>query len=170
MLLYKEPWFLDNILLYNVLNWLIRLIYNLLYFISDILDGDIKSILDVLWLIILNYAVHSIGKFTMISNISSLAVHVFTYLCYNEVLLILCTYLFWEPTISQLVSMIIVYYLYVKYLLTSKYMVHLIHKFHKEYHPMKNGDSTVSPMYTVWIVKRVPKNESVKMIVRANYI
>jgi len=109
MLLYKEPWFLDNILLYNVLNWLIRLIYNLLYFISDILDGDIKSILDVLWLIILNYAVHSIGKFTMISNIASLAVHVFTYLCYNELLLILWTYLFWEPNISQLVSMIIVY-------------------------------------------------------------
>lgn len=29
---------------------------------QDILDGDIKSILDVLWLIILNYAVHSIGS------------------------------------------------------------------------------------------------------------
>ncbi|XP_053392864.1 serine/arginine repetitive matrix protein 2-like isoform X4 [Mercenaria mercenaria] len=29
---------------------------------QDILDGDIKSILDVLWLIILNYSVHSIGS------------------------------------------------------------------------------------------------------------
>ncbi|XP_052815975.1 uncharacterized protein LOC128242741 isoform X1 [Mya arenaria] len=30
--------------------------------LQNILDGDIKSILDVLWLIILNYSVHSIGS------------------------------------------------------------------------------------------------------------
>ena len=32
-------------------------------FLSDILDGDIKSILDVLWLIILNYGIHSVSKY-----------------------------------------------------------------------------------------------------------
>ncbi|KAK3090558.1 hypothetical protein FSP39_012682 [Pinctada imbricata] len=29
---------------------------------QDILDGDVKSMLDVLWLIILNYGIHSIGR------------------------------------------------------------------------------------------------------------
>ncbi|KAH3860625.1 hypothetical protein DPMN_023535, partial [Dreissena polymorpha] len=29
---------------------------------QDVLDGDIKSILDILWLIILNYGVHTIGS------------------------------------------------------------------------------------------------------------
>ena len=32
------------------------------FFLADILDGDVKSMLDILWLIILNYGIHSIGK------------------------------------------------------------------------------------------------------------
>lgn len=29
---------------------------------TDVIDGDIKSILDLMWLLILNYGVHSIGE------------------------------------------------------------------------------------------------------------
>ena len=30
---------------------------------SDLLDGDVKCLLDVLWLIILNYSIHDIGQY-----------------------------------------------------------------------------------------------------------
>ena len=43
-----------------------RIIRNVIMFNSslpDILDGDIKSILDVLWLIILNFGIHSVSKY-----------------------------------------------------------------------------------------------------------
>ena len=43
----------------------------MLYFI-DILDGDIKSILDILWLTILNYGIHNIGKYPRIAEQTAL--------------------------------------------------------------------------------------------------
>ena len=33
-----------------------------IFLFPDIADGDIKSMLDVLWLIILNYGIHDISK------------------------------------------------------------------------------------------------------------
>ena len=50
-----------------------KIIMNVIMFnssLSDILDGDIKSILDVLWLIILNYGIHSVSKYYHTFNIN----------------------------------------------------------------------------------------------------